>query len=78
MNGFENKIAAFVFDHLVAMKWAKGYRTYLAGASCILGGVAIALEMVINGHYSEEKAGACFAAFALGFKVIGDRGQKDG
>lgn len=78
MNQLANLVFRFVFDHLIAQKWAAGYRTYIAGASFILTGLIPILDMFVNGHYDETKMGVACAAIGIGYKVIGDRGQKDG
>jgi hypothetical protein len=77
MNNAALAVLQFFLDHVLAQRWLAGYRTYAAGASCILGGLVPIADMVASGHYDETKAGVAFAAFALGYKIIGDRGQKD-
>ncbi len=77
MNSAAQAILQFILDHVLAQRWLAGYRTYAAGASCILGGLVPVADMIASAHYDETKAGVAFAAFALGYKIIGDRGQKD-
>lgn len=78
MNQLANTVLKFVFEHLVAQKWASGYRTYIGGTSLILAGVIPLLDMFVSGHYDETKMSVSIATIGLGYKVIGDRGQKDG
>lgn len=77
MNGIGNKVFQFVFDHLIAQKFLAGKRSYIAGASSILGGLVIVTEMLANGHYDEVRMGTAWAAFTLGYKILGDAGKKD-
>jgi hypothetical protein len=71
------KIAAFIFDHVVKQKFIAGYRSYIGGASAILGGVVLILDMTVNETFSEEKAGAAWAAISFGYAVIGHAGKQE-
>ena len=77
MNQALMRIVAFVFDHVVKQKFLTGKRSYVGGASAILGGVVLILDMVVNGSFSEEKAGAAWAAISLGYAVIGHAGKQE-
>jgi hypothetical protein len=77
MNQALMRIVAFVFDYVVKQKFLTGKRSYVGGASAILGGVVLILDMVVNGTFSEEKAGAAWAAISLGYAVIGHAGKQD-
>lgn len=70
-------ILGWTFDTLVKQSWAQGYRMYIGGASSILGGVILVLDMVAGGHFSNEKAAAAWAAIAFGYTVIGQAGKQD-
>jgi hypothetical protein len=70
-------LMGWVFDALVKQSWLQGYRMYVGGASSILGGVILVLDMVAGGHFSNEKAGAAWAAIAFGYTVIGQAGKQD-
>jgi hypothetical protein len=37
----------------------------------------IVLDMVVYGEYSVEKAGAAYAAFALGYTILGHAGKQE-
>jgi len=71
------KLVAFVFNHFIEQKFLAGKRSYLAGASSILGGIVVLLEMTAGGTFDEQKAGIGFAAIAFGYKILGDAGKKD-
>lgn len=77
MNAGLMKVVGFVFDHLVKQKFLSGKRSYLGGASAILGGVILVLDMVVNGSFSEEKAGTAWAAISLGYAIIGHAGKQE-
>lgn len=77
MNQALMRIVAFVFDHVVKQKFLTGKRSYVGGASAILGGVVLILDMVVNGSFSEEKAGAAWAAISLGYAIIGHAGKQE-
>lgn len=77
MNSGLIKIAAFIFDHVVKQKFIAGYRSYIGGASSILGGVVVILDMAVNGSFSEEKAGIAWAAISFGYAVIGHAGKQE-
>lgn len=77
MNTGLMKLVAFVFEHVVKQRFLTGKRSYIGGASAILGGVVLVLDMVVNGTFSEEKAGAAWAAIAFGYAVIGHAGKQE-
>jgi hypothetical protein len=77
MNGALQALSAWVFNTLVKQKFLDGKRSYIGGASTILGGLIIVLDMVVNGEYSNEKAGAAYAAFALGYTILGHAGKQE-
>lgn len=77
MNTLIQKVFAFAFDHLVAQKFVTGRRAYLGGASFIVGGLVIVIDMVISGAYDQVQAEKAAAAFALGYTIIGAAGKAD-
>jgi hypothetical protein len=77
MNGIGNKIAEFVFNQLIKQEFLSGKRSYIAGASSILGGVVVLTEMLASGKFDEVRMGVAWAAFTLGYKIIGDAGKAD-
>lgn len=70
-------IVAWVFNTLVKQEQLAGYRMYIGGASSILGGVILVLDMLVGGTFDTEKAAAAWAAFAFGYTVIGQAGKQD-
>ena len=70
-------LLGWLFNVLVKQSWLEGHRMYLGGASSILGGVVLIIDMAIGGHFSNEKAGAAWAAISLGYTVIGQAGKQD-
>lgn len=77
MNQLGSKIFEFVFNQLVKQEFLAGKRSYIAGASCILGGLVVVTEMLAAGQYDEVRMGVAWAGFTLGYKIIGDAGKKD-
>ena len=77
MNAAGKWIIEFAFTHLIKMEWLRGHRSYVAGASSMLGGVIIVLDMVVSGVYSDERTAAAFAAITFGLSVIGKAGKSD-
>lgn len=77
MNGIANKVFAFVYTQLVKQQFLQGHRSYIAGATSILGAVVIVGDMLVNGTYDETKMGMAWAGFVLGYKIIGDAGKAE-
>ena len=77
MNQLANKVFEFIFNQLIKQQWLEGSRSYIAGASSILGGLVVVLDMVYSGHYSDERMIVAWGGFTLGYKIIGDAGKKD-
>ncbi len=77
MNQLANQVFGWVFRQVIKQEFLAGKRSYIAGASSILGGLVMVTEMAASGEYSETKMGMAWAAFVLGYKIIGDAGKKD-
>lgn len=77
MNQLGNKIFEFAFNQLIKQQFLAGKRSYIAGASSILGSLVLITEMFANGQYDEVKMGVAWAGFTLGYKMLGDAGKKD-
>ena len=77
MNQLGNKIFEFAFNQLIKQQFLAGKRSYIAGASSILGSLVLITEMLANGQYDEVKMGVAWAGFTLGYKMLGDAGKKD-
>lgn len=77
MNQLGNKIFEFAFNQLIKQEFLAGKRSYIAGASSILGSLVLITEMLASGQYDEVKMGVAWAGFTLGYKMLGDAGKKD-
>ena len=77
MNQGLTALMGWLFNKVVKQEQFKGYRMYIGGASSILGGVILALDMVVNGSFDTEKVAGAWAAIALGYTVIGQAGKQD-
>lgn len=77
MNQLTEKLIAFVFNHLVSQQFLSGYRMKLGGATFILGGVVLFLNMVIAGAWDDTTAEKAVGAIGLGYTIIGGAGKFD-
>lgn len=77
MNQAFASLGSFLLRQVVKQEFLKGYRMYFAGASSILGGVVIGLDLLAGGEYSEAKVGMAYAAIVFGYKIIGQAGKQD-
>lgn len=77
MNQLANQVFGWVFRQVIKQEFLAGNRSYIAGASSILGGLVVVTEMVASGEYDEVRMGVAWAAFTLGYKIIGDAGKAD-
>lgn len=77
MNGIANKVFQFVYSQLIKQEFLSGHRSYIAGASSILGAVVLVLDMLYAGNYDEVKMGMAWAGVTLGYKIIGDAGKQE-
>ena len=77
MNAGLEALIGWIFNILVKQEFLAGKRMYLGGASTILGGVVIVIDMVINGTFSSERMAVAWAAFSLGYTVLGQAGKQD-
>ena len=77
MERFAKRLGAFILEQLVAQRWLTGYRTYLAGTACLAAGIVFFVDVGLAEHYDSGEAIAGCVAFAIGYKLIGDRGLKD-
>lgn len=77
MNQLANNIFRFVFNQIIKQEFLSGSRSYIAGASSILGGLVVVTEMLASGNYDEVRMGVAWAAFTLGYKIIGDAGKQE-
>lgn len=77
MNHAFAAIGSFILRNIIKQEFLRGYRSYFAGASSILGGVVLMLDMLAGGEYSEERAGFAYALIVLGYGIIGQAGKQD-
>lgn len=77
MNQAFAALGSFLLRHVVKQEFMRGYRMYFAGASSILGGVVVALDMFAGGEYSDERASMAFAAIVFGYNILGQAGKQD-
>lgn len=77
MNQAFAALGSFILRQVIKQEFLRGYRMYFAGASSILAGIILGLDLLAGGTYTDERAGAALAAIMFGYKIIGQAGKQD-
>lgn len=76
-----SSLGHMLFKNVIKMEFLDGYRTYMAGASFVLGGVVVLLNMGVamaNGQeYDPAAVEKAIASISVGLGIVGGAGKAD-
>ena len=77
MNQFLSTCAGWTFNQVVKQDFISGYRSYLGGASFLLTGLIVFVNMAIAGQWDTTQAEIGAASIAMGYRTIGQAGKSE-